>query len=195
MRKGQRVAFDNTETYFTGIIDEVGSHGHTMDILLDREYADNNLEDKVFRNVNTDYLEELGPDFPGLTDADKGQQVVAYKNLTGYNLEDRNGSRLNTWVDPETNEVADYLCTFVREGIKYYVPNDESWGIIAVDHEHKLAIDTGFNEMDDIEAEHGEYAQFYHDGKLTCGFELPLGKLQDFTSTQVETNNCFPDVR
>lgn len=73
----------------------------------------------------------------------------------------------------------DYFLLDTIKGIEYYTPNDETWGaIIAVSDEHKLAHYTGFYEMDDMAAKHGEYT--YHvykheDGDLmmACAFEIP----------------------
>ncbi len=66
----------------------------------------------------------------------------------------------------------DYFKVGKVNGILYYSPNDESWGaIIAVDHKNKLAINTGFYEMDDMEYIDSDYAQVCHNGKLMCIFE------------------------
>lgn len=67
---------------------------------------------------------------------------------------------------------ADWLKVDEIEGINYYTPNDEDWGaIIAVSHEHKLAHCTGFYEMDDMAADHGEYKQVVSNGEIMCNFE------------------------
>lgn len=66
----------------------------------------------------------------------------------------------------------DYFKVDTIKGIEYYAPNDEDWGcIIAVSHEHKVAIDTGFYEMDDMEYKDSDYAQVVQDGQLMCEFE------------------------
>jgi len=57
-------------------------------------------------------------------------------------------------------------------GVEYYLPNDEDWGtIIAVHHESKLAVDTDFFEMDDIEGCPEEYGFILDNGTLKMGFE------------------------
>lgn len=74
----------------------------------------------------------------------------------------------------KADEVAsnDYILCGTVKGVTYWTPNDEDWGtIIAIDETNELAADTGFYEMDDIEATHGEYAFVASNGKLVCGFE------------------------
>ena len=45
----------------------------------------------------------------------------------------------------------DYFLVDHIDGIDYYSPNDEDWGdIIAMCHEHQLAVFTTFYEMDDM---------------------------------------------
>lgn len=74
-----------------------------------------------------------------------------------------------------TNELfgyTDYFKVGDIGGVLYYAPNDETWGcVIAVSHEHKLARDTGFYEMDDMEYPDSDYAQVVHNGQLMCKFE------------------------
>lgn len=53
---------------------------------------------------------------------------------------------------------ADYYWVGQYSGVDYYTPNDEEWGsIIALDHEHQLAADTGFFEMDNIKVPNSDY--------------------------------------
>jgi len=67
----------------------------------------------------------------------------------------------------------DYIWVSNVSGVDYYCPNDEDWGaIIAMDHKRRLAVDTGFYEMDDIEAPHGEYKLVIHNGELMAAFSL-----------------------
>ena len=73
----------------------------------------------------------------------------------------------------ELDRFTDYFQVDEIEGIIYYTPNDEDWGaIIAVDHTNKLAIDTGFYEMDDMAANDSDYAQVCSEGQLMCRFEV-----------------------
>jgi len=67
----------------------------------------------------------------------------------------------------------DYFKVAEIEDILYYAPNNEEWGaIVAVSHEHELAHDTGFYEMDDMAAEHGEYKQVVDNDEIKCEFEV-----------------------
>ena len=66
----------------------------------------------------------------------------------------------------------DYFLVGNIDGIKYYTPNDEDWGsIIAVDNTNKLAIDTHFYEMDDMEHVDSDYKILCHNNLLMCKFE------------------------
>lgn len=68
---------------------------------------------------------------------------------------------------------ADYYQVGEIDGIKYYTPNDETWGgIVAISHENKLAIDTMFYEMDDMEYPGSDYAMVVVDGVMGCRFQL-----------------------
>ena len=88
-------------------------------------------------------------------------QSALYENLGKYNLTD------------DLNGTTDYFLVGDIKGIKYYTPNDESWGsIIAVDHKNELAHATGFYEMDDMEYPDSDYAIVCHEGKLMCQFEV-----------------------
>ena len=87
-------------------------------------------------------------------------QANLYVELQNYNLTEK------------LERGTDYFLVGDIKGVKYYSPNDEGWGaIIAVSEEHKLAIDTGFYEMDDMEYPDSDYAQVVHNGQLMCGFE------------------------
>lgn len=64
--------------------------------------------------------------------------------------------KFNAWPD---GYGWDYLIVETIDGIDYWLPNDESWfDIMAVDHTNKLAIGTGFPEMDDLSYPDSEYA-------------------------------------
>ncbi len=66
----------------------------------------------------------------------------------------------------------DYIRLDAFDGIEYYIPNSEEWGgIVAISEEHKLAHFTGFHEMDDMAADHGEYRQVVQNGRIMCNFE------------------------
>jgi len=76
---------------------------------------------------------------------------------------------------PDYVRACDYFLLDTIDGIEYYTPNDEEWGaIVAVSHEHKLAHDTQFFEMDDMEDPEGDYCQVVDDGKIMCRFEAGL---------------------
>ena len=79
-----------------------------------------------------------------------------------------------TLADELMERGCEYFLTGEVDGILYYMPNDEDWGcVIAVDHKHHLACDTGFYEMDDIEMPDSDYALTFHPGGgvLVCRFE------------------------
>lgn len=66
----------------------------------------------------------------------------------------------------------DYIWIDCINEVDYYAPNNEDWGdIIAMDHKHKLAINTSFYEMDDMAYEDSEYAYVFHYGRLIPRFE------------------------
>ena len=75
-------------------------------------------------------------------------------------------------ADYTLDDAGDYIKVGDIGGMEYYCPNDEDWGcVIALDHEHKLATDTGFFEMDDMEYPDSDYAIVYSDGQLMPRFE------------------------
>jgi hypothetical protein len=60
------------------------------------------------------------------------------------------------------------------DNITYYAPNDEDAScIIAIDHENKLASDTGFDDMDDMEITDSDYAITNHNGQLMYKYKVP----------------------
>lgn len=66
---------------------------------------------------------------------------------------------------------ADYYHVGNVNNIDYFAPNDEDWGcLIAVDYDHKLAVDTCHFEMHDIEGSPEDYAFYFRDGYLQEGF-------------------------
>jgi len=74
-----------------------------------------------------------------------------------------------------TDEVSssDYFKVGEIDGVVYYSPNDENWGpIIAIHHESRLACDTHFYEMDDMEAEDSDYKMVVTTDKLLPAFEI-----------------------
>ena len=88
-------------------------------------------------------------------------QANLYVELKNYNL--------TTTLERGT----DYFQVGNINGVKYFSPNDEEWGaIIAVDDVNKLAVDTGFFEMDDMEYPGSDYAMTAHNGQLMCAFEI-----------------------
>lgn len=110
----------------------------------------------------TYYDEENGPD-QQLADTisepcSPTAQEALYEVLTKlYNLTD-------SWWS-----VCDYFKVDTVLGTDYYSPNDEEWGaIVAVSHEHKLALYTGFYEMDDMEDPARGYSMVVRNGILTC---------------------------
>ena len=74
-----------------------------------------------------------------------------------------------------TNDLAmgtDYFLVGTVENITYWSPNDEDWGaIIAMDASNKLAIDTEFYEMDDMDYPDSDYAIVRDDGILKSRYE------------------------
>ena len=75
-----------------------------------------------------------------------------------------------------TNDLAmgtDYFKLDTIENITYWSPNDEDWGaIIAMDDSNKLALNTGFYEMDDMAYSDSDYAIVRDDGILKPKFEV-----------------------
>lgn len=66
----------------------------------------------------------------------------------------------------------DYFLLDTIGGIEYYTPNDEMDGaIVAISREHKLANNTGFFEMDDMEDPEGDYVQVVDNNEIKCKFE------------------------
>ena len=79
-------------------------------------------------------------------------------------------------TDADGNIVsADYYKVDSIDGVDFYTPNDEDWGaIVAISHEHKLAHDTSFYEMDDMAspAPYDDYGMVIVDGVMGCRFDL-----------------------
>ena len=81
---------------------------------------------------------------------------------------------------PADYEGWDYLIQDTIDCIQYLLPNDETWfHIIAVSHEHSLAKETGFCEMNDFypfkfqgREYPSDYAQVVHNDQLKCRFEV-----------------------
>ena len=110
----------------------------------------------------TYYDEENGPD-QQLADTisepcSPTTQAALYEVLTKlYNLTD------------ELVRGCDYFKVATVLDTDYYDPNNEEWGaIVAVSHEHKLALYTGFYEMDDMEDPRRGYSMVVRNGILTC---------------------------
>ena len=148
-------------------------------------YLDENRERVVaWYNADICEVERVAPAYRGGSEADLGQQQAMYQELIadGYGLKDDLIALGTPYVatDEEIEAIkrtrwdgADYLCQFEKDGVKFYLPNNEDWfDVIAVDHEHKLAVSTGFCEYGDIKADHGEYTHRFHDGKLVMGMDL-----------------------
>lgn len=75
-----------------------------------------------------------------------------------------------------TDDLDHGTCDYVKvdsiNGIDYYTPNDEDWGsIVAICNENRLAHDTTFFEMDDMENIGAGYTQIVHEGAIKCEFE------------------------
>jgi len=86
---------------------------------------------------------ELDDNYPTITQ-DQWNDAKTYLNETGR------------WPD---GHGWDYLIMDTILGVEYWLPNDESWfEIMAVDHANKLAVGTGFPEMDDLSYPDSEYA-------------------------------------
>lgn len=105
------------------------------------------------------YNAEHGPQVDTISDGTQGNQSAFFEELKLYNLTD------------ELAHGCDFFKVAEIEGIKYYLPNDETWGgIIAVSEEHELAIYTGFYEMDDMGYPGSDYRQIVKDGVMGCAF-------------------------
>lgn len=81
-----------------------------------------------------------------------------YKKLMSHNpykflpeLTNSLGQKINFYEDPIRGDGAPIIC---------------------VCHDLGLAKSSGFYELDDMMADHGEYAPHFVDGELKCGFEL-----------------------
>ena len=97
-------------------------------------------------------------------------QGALYEELKGYSFADH-------ITDPTTGEIvsADFYKVDSIDGIDFYTPNDETWGgVVAVSHEHGLAHDTSFYEMDDMAspAPLDDYKMVIVDGVMGCKFDL-----------------------
>lgn len=69
--------------------------------------------------------------------------------------------------------ITDYSKLDTIENITYWSPNDEHWGsIIAIDDTNKLAIDTGFYEMDDMDYLDSEYSIVFNGSILKSRWEV-----------------------
>ena len=78
-------------------------------------------------------------------------------------------------TDADGNIVsADYYHVGNVDGVDFYTPNDEDWGaIVAISHEHNLAHDTSFYEMDDMgNPDYDDYHMVIVDGVMGCRFDL-----------------------
>ena len=111
--------------------------------------------------MSADHYNDYGIEF-------RENQTINYNALVnfysfGATVVDVNGNRTNT---------NDYIWLQRIQGVDYYTPNNEDWGsIIAVDHTTKLAINTGFYEMDDMAAPNSDYNFTAFNGKLTPRFQ------------------------
>ena len=66
----------------------------------------------------------------------------------------------------------DYVIMATLDGVEYWLPNDEEWfHIVAVDHTHRVARETGFCEMNDFTYEDRNVVD-PADGQLKCKFEF-----------------------
>lgn len=96
------------------------------------------------------------PETDTITVTNHESQAALYKELQGY-----------SFTDELTH--ADFFKVGEIDGILYYAPNNEDWGsIIAVSHEHQLARDTMFYEMDDMEYPDSDYKHVVVDGVMNC---------------------------
>jgi len=83
----------------------------------------------------------------------------------------------HTWPD---GHGWDYLIMDTILDVEYWLPNDESWfDIMAVDHANKLAVGTGFPEMDDLSYPDSEYAFTECHGILVPKFVADRTKIID----------------
>lgn len=124
------------------------------------------------------------------------QQRALYQELQddGYVLMECYEAKTNHWVGDD-GIAADYLCQFEKDGVKFYLPNNEDWfHVIAVDHENKLALETGFCEYDDIEADHGEYRWVFDGTKLVMGADnlVPRVPADALVLAEVKVESQYP---
>lgn len=103
--------------------------------------------------------QEFGPQTDTVNDEKGERQALFFAELQQYQLTD------------ELAGNCDFFKVAEIDGILYYLPNDETWGgVIAIDNAAKLAIDTSFYEMDDMEYPDSDYKIVNHKGKLGCKF-------------------------
>ena len=119
------------------------------------------------------YSEENGPDqaCADTIDGNAATQSALYQELTQYKLAD------NIRDDDGNIVSADFYKVDTIDGVEYYTPNDEDWGaIVAVSHEHKLALYTGFYEMNDMasKAPYDDYKMVVVDGLMGCKFNFEV---------------------
>ena len=122
------------------------------------------IGEKRGKNMNP-YDELRGPDqaCADTIDGDASTQAALYEELKQYNLTD------------ECVSGCDFFKVDSIDGIDFYHPNDETWGaIVAVSHEHKLALYTCFYEMDDMAspAPYDDYKMVVVDGLMGCKFSF-----------------------
>lgn len=87
---------------------------------------------------------------------------------------------LKKWGSWPEDHGWDYLVMDTINGVEYWLPNDESWfDIMAVDHTNKLAVGTGFPEMDDMSYPDSEYAFTECHGILVPKFVADRTKIID----------------
>ena len=106
------------------------------------------------------YNEQYGPQ-TSTYESTANQSVLFAELKEHYNLSD------------ELTGGCDYFKIFTTDGVDYYTPNNEEWGsIIAVCEEHKVAVNTGFYEIDDIAQSHSDYKLLPVNGVLYSAFEV-----------------------
>jgi hypothetical protein len=102
---------------------------------------------------------ENGPNIN--TDNNRHSQLNLFQDLSNYTLTE------------DVVSGTDYILVDTINDIEYYTPNDEDWGpIIAVSDEHKLATNTTFYDMDDMDYPDSDYAMVVVDGVMGCRFSL-----------------------
>lgn len=92
----------------------------------------------------------------------KRAQEARFKRLTEKYIFTADYNAVGGW---------DYLHVMERDGLSYYIPNDDCRMVMVADHKNNLMENTTFFEMDDMEPDDSEYAFVNKDGVLIPIYE------------------------